>query len=56
MEEEFIYTAEEHAYSVLHAAYPDAPLGLLTEAVLTEWTEGNTDEQNVADCQWLNYN
>lgn len=54
MEEELYYECEEHAYSVLHAAYPNTPLSVITEAVMTEWIDGNTDEQNVECCSWLN--
>lgn len=53
MEEEYTYTADEHAYIVLHAAYPYAPLAVLTDAVMTDWVNDNTDEQNIENCSYL---
>lgn len=52
-EETMTYEAEEYAYSVLHATYPDAPLEMLTQAVSYDWVDGETDERNIESCSWL---
>lgn len=46
-------TANEHALSVLHASYPNAPLRMINLAVMTDWDWSESDEQNIITCKYL---
>lgn len=52
-DEQYIYDENEHAISVLHGEYPDAPLVEINLAVMTDWDESRTDEENVETCRYL---
>lgn len=43
----------EHALSVLHAAYPAAPLSEINQAVMTDWDWSESDERNILTCKYL---
>lgn len=51
--EEQEYKDNEHAYSVLHAEFPSAPLEMINLAVMTDWNWSVSDEQNIITCKYL---
>ena len=46
-------TYSERAYSVLHAAYPQANLAQINEAATTDWCNSLSDDQNINNCKDL---
>lgn len=43
----------ERAFSVLHAAYPNANMQSVNHAVSYDWCDLLTDEQNINNCKYL---
>lgn len=51
-EERYDYNTE-YAFSVLHAAYPQVGVHIISDAVMFDWSDLLTDEENINNCKYL---
>lgn len=53
-EEEYNYDYHtEYAFSVLHAAYPRVSAAIISDAIMCDWNDQLTDEENITNCRYL---
>lgn len=44
---------ENYALAIIHGCYPKAPLDVLNKAVMVDWDNNRTDEENIETCKYL---